>query len=87
MCEDETVGKETVLLYMQNHALITQQEALLSLVTQSAMDAKKGANAPDDDKGKRETESAISEERAGTQEIPAECVPHDASHTEYHGCM
>ncbi len=61
-CEDEFVDKETVLLYMQNKALFTQQEAQLHLVAQRTMDAGKvlaesspniGADASDDGTGRR----------------------------------
>jgi hypothetical protein len=52
MSETETVGKDAVVLYKANHALFTQQEALLSLVHKSAMDPKSEVNAPDDDKRK-----------------------------------
>ncbi len=43
------------------------------------MEPKIGANAPDDDKDKRGTESTQREEKAGTQKIQAQGDPHDAT--------
>ncbi len=73
MSETETVGKEAVLLYKENHALFTQQEALLSLVHKSAMDPKSEVNAPNDDKrNKNGTDSTGCEVEADTKEKKAE---------------
>ncbi len=73
MIEDETVGRDTVLLYMQNEALFQQQQAQLSV------NPKVGSNSPNDEKGTPGTYSTPRVEESNTQDKLPEGAPHDAT--------
>ncbi len=79
MTEDETVARDSVLLYMQNADLFKDQQSNLSVIPEKAMDPKVGSISPNDENDTLGAESTDRAKDAHTVEKKPADDSHDAT--------
>ncbi len=80
MTQDETVGRESVLMYMQNAVPFQDQQAKLSVIPEKTVDLKGRSTSPNDETPTLETDATHrAKDYHSTQDKQPEGDPHDAT--------